>query len=159
VLERLALVEHVLVERALVEARDGDRGDVVEVPDLHRVGEVDRVLRAADVQQRVGRLVRGHVVDRGEVEEVVDPLGDRLDAEPGLRQVAHDGLDPIPRAPALDQRVELLARALPHEDVDVPLTLEQPLDEVAADEPRGPGDEVAHAGSLRHLTRTVTTLE
>jgi hypothetical protein len=84
-LERLPLVEHVLVESALVQTRDGDRGDVVEAPGLDRVREVDRVLCAADVEHGVARLVRGHVVDRGEVEEVVDlRKARRVDAQPAL---------------------------------------------------------------------------
>ena len=99
----LALVEHVLVERALVvEAGDRDRGHVVERADLERVGEVDRVLGAADVEQRVARLVRAHVVDRGEVEEVVDLALELVgvDAEPRLAEVADDRLDPVGLAPA-----------------------------------------------------------
>ena len=46
----------------------------MEAPGLERVGEVDRVLGAADVELRVALLVGGDVVDRGEVEEVVDAL-------------------------------------------------------------------------------------
>ena len=37
-----------------------------------RVGELEGVAGAADVQRLVGGVVGGHVVDRGEVEEVVD---------------------------------------------------------------------------------------
>ena len=101
----LALVEHVLGEVALVAAGDGDRGAVVEDPRLQVVGEVDRVLRAADVEQRVLRLVGGHVVDRGEVEEVVDLAAQRVahggvDAQQRLGEVAGDGVDAAGRRPA-----------------------------------------------------------
>ena len=151
-LELLALVEHVLGERAVVAARDGDRGDVVEDARANLVGELDRVLRAADVEHRVLRLVGGHVVDGREVEEVVD-AGERLaillgDAEQGLGQVADHRLDAVSGAPALDQLVEPLAGALAHEHVDVPLALEQPLHEVAADESGRTRHEVAHRVSL-----------
>ncbi len=82
----LALVEHVLGERAVVVNRPATaiEDDVVEHADVEAVREVDRVLRAADVDLRVALLVRGHVVDRGEVEEVVDPREVELDAELGL---------------------------------------------------------------------------
>ena len=111
--EALPLVEHVLLEDALVLPGDGDRAGVVEAPDLDRVGELDHVLGALGVGLLHGVLVGGHVVDGGEVEEVVDRLVEALDAEPGLRQVAghrHDAslVGPEP----LDQRVEL-ARASP----------------------------------------------
>ena len=58
------------------------------------------------------------------------------------------GLMRSPAAPALDQLVELLARALAYEHVDVALALEQPLDEVAADEASGARDEVGRQRSL-----------
>ena len=82
------------------------------------------------------------------MEEVLD-AGERLavllrDAEERLREVAHDGLDAVARAPALDQRVQPLARALANEHVDVPFALEQPLHEMAADEAGRAGHEVAH---------------
>ena len=69
-------------------------------PGLQRVGQVDRVARALDVEALVALLVGGHVVDRGEVEEVVDlaaVLGDPgvADAEVGLGQVADHGVDAI----------------------------------------------------------------
>ena len=145
----LALVEHVLVERALVvEAGDGDRGHVVERADLELVGEVDRVLGAADVEQRVAGLVRGHVVDRGEVEEVVDLRELLVDAQVLLAEVADDRLDAVTLAPLLHQLRELVLRLLADEDVDVALAVEQPLDEMAADEPGGAGDEVGRQSSL-----------
>ncbi len=98
----LALVEHVLGEDALVvEPGDGDRGHVMERAEVELVGQLDRVLGAADVGQRVAGLVRAHVVDRGEVEEVVDPRQRRgIDAEPVLAEVAHDRLDPVRRRPS-----------------------------------------------------------
>jgi hypothetical protein len=40
--------------------------------------------------------------------------------------------------------------------VDVAFALEQPLDEMTADEPGCPGHEVAHAGTLPGRQRTLT---
>ncbi len=70
--EALPLVEHALLEDALVAPGDGDRAGVVEAADLERVGELDHVPGALGVRLLHGVLVGGHVVDRGEVEEVVD---------------------------------------------------------------------------------------
>ena len=72
VIELLPLVEHVLAEKAPVKARGRDRGHVVKATDLERVGKLDCVPRALDVRDPVGLVVGGHVVDRREVEEVVD---------------------------------------------------------------------------------------
>ena len=44
----------------------------MEAAGLERVRERDGVARALDVREPVALLARGHVVDRGEVEEVVD---------------------------------------------------------------------------------------
>src|SRR5207302_8670841 len=53
--------------------------------------------------------------------------------------------------PGSNQRLELLARSLPHEHVDLAVALEQPLHEMASDEPGRPGNEVSH------LRRTATS--
>ena len=45
---------------------------MVEASGAERVGELDRVARALDVGDPVALVVRGHVVDRREVEEVLD---------------------------------------------------------------------------------------
>ena len=68
----LALVEHILGEQALVLAGHGDRGDVVQVLGVDRASQFDGVRRAADVDRRVQLRRRGHVIDGGEVEEVLD---------------------------------------------------------------------------------------
>ena len=68
----LALVEHVLLEDALVVAGHRDRADVVEAADVVRVRELDHVLRAVDVRALRCVLVGLDVVHRGEVEEVID---------------------------------------------------------------------------------------
>ena len=91
-----------------------------------------------------------HVVDRREVEEVVDlALEPREvlvgDAEAGLGEVADDADDPVlVDAPAVAQLLEPALGALADEHVDRSLALEQQLDEVAADEAGRAGDEVAH---------------
>ena len=91
--EPLALVEHVLLEDALVQPRHGDRAGVMEAPHLDRVGELDHVLGAFDVRSLHRVLVGRHVVYGGEVEEVVDALGEPDDSEAGLGEVAGNGND------------------------------------------------------------------
>jgi hypothetical protein len=121
---------------------------VVEHPDVEAVRQVDRVLRAADVDLRVALGVGGHVVDRREVEEVVDLRQLGLDAEVRQREIADHRLDPVGLTPTFDERRELLARALADKDVDVAFTLEQALDQMASDEARGSSDEVGRQRSL-----------
>jgi hypothetical protein len=149
VVERLADVEVVLGEEAVVHAGDRDRGHVMEVAGPELVGEVDGVLGALDVEAAVALLVGGHVVDRGEVEEVLD-AGERPavligDAEIGLGEVAGDGLDPVGAiAGRRSQALELVLGALAHQHMDVAFALEQPLDEMPTYEAGGSRDEVAH---------------
>ena len=71
-----------------------------------------------------------------------------MTAEPRLAEVADHRLDPVGLSPPFDQLVELLARALAYEHVDVALALEQPLDEVTPDEAGGARDEVGRQRSL-----------
>ena len=79
------------------------------------------------------------------------------DAEARLGEVALDRLQPV-RAVAggLAQPLELVLGALADQDVDVAFALEQPLDEMTADEAGCPGHEVAHAGTLPRAQRTLT---
>ena len=150
----LALVEHRLVEDAAVVAGGRHRGDLVEVADLELAGQRDGVAGAADVHRLVHLVRGGHVVDRGQVEEVLDVTGvggDPLVADPevGLAEVTDDRSDPgTPGScclPLLDQRLEPVLRALTAEHEDLALAVvDQLLDEVAADETGGAGDEVGH---------------
>jgi hypothetical protein len=96
------------------------------------------------------------------------------DSEQRLGEIAGDGLDPVAGPPALAQRIELLLRLLAHKDVDVPLALEEALDEMTPDETGRSRHEVAHPVSPSAVwsgvgiypvpgpsqrTRTVTRLE
>src|SRR5215208_7572607 len=121
------------------------------------VGELDDVPRAVDVRLPHRLVVSGHVVDRREMEEVVDLLVEVLYAEAGLRQVARHRHDPVAGAESLCERLELAARSFAHERVDGPLPLEQFLDEVPADEPCCPGDEVIHFGAATLPPRRLDT--
>ena len=81
------------------------------------------------------------MVDRAAV--LVDP--GLVDAEALLREVADHRRDAVAALPALDELLEPLPRALAHEHEDLALAVaQQLLHEVAADEARGPGDEIAH---------------
>jgi hypothetical protein len=93
--ELLALVEHVLAEEAVVAAGHRERGDVVEELGPARVGELDGVAGPVHVGPARALLVGLQVVDRREVEEVVDLLVEVLDPQGRLRQVAVDRDDSI----------------------------------------------------------------
>ncbi len=153
----LALVEHLLLEGALVLAGHRDRGDVMQMADVERARELDRMRRAADVHRRVALGRRGHVVDGGEVEEVGDlatQLGHLLLLDPQQRtaQVADHRLDPLrgrrsrDDRPTLDQIVEPSERALAHKYVHLVLALlQQPLHQTPSDEPRCSCNEIGHS--------------
>ncbi len=71
-----------------------------------------------------------------------------VDPEPLVREVADDGRHAIAAVPALDELGQPLARALADEHEDLALAVaQQLLHEMAADEARGPGDEVGHVVS------------
>jgi hypothetical protein len=153
VVELLGLLEHVLAERAVVEARGGDRARVVEAAGPDRLGELDRVARAVDVGGLLALGIGGEVVDRGEVEAVLH-LALELrqvgggNAQLRLREVAHDRDDALRvLAPARPQLVELPDRALAHQHVDVAFALDEPVDEETADEAGPSGHEVGHGVS------------
>ena len=71
-LEALGLLEHVLAEHAFVEARGGDRADVMQVAGIDRLGELDDRAGAVDVGGDLRLGVGREVVDGGEVVDVVD---------------------------------------------------------------------------------------
>ena len=113
-----------------------------------------RVLGAVDVGRTLGFRAGGHVVDRGEMEEMLDLLrrqrADLRGRQAALRRghVAGHRQHPL-RVPAhlLRQRIELLERVLAHQHMDRALALEQVADQETAQEPGTAGDEVAHARS------------
>ena len=129
------------------------------MPGLEVVREVDERLRAADVQRLVALLGGGHVVDRRQVEDVVDLaamlVDPRLvDAELGRLEVADDRVHAALAAEAADDLAEALEGPLADQHVDVAVPLEQPLEQIASDEARRPSDEVRrHACSSRRIHR------
>ena len=102
--------------------------------------------------------VRGHVVDRGEVEEVVDLALEPLEVlvgDPEAAAARGRRRSPTMRSSSTPQRLRSSSRrplrALADEHVDRPLALEQQLDQVAADEAGRAGDEVAQSDPPRSL--------
>ena len=125
-----------------------------KVAGLERVGELDRVARAADVERRVRAPRRrscrrsrrgGRSGRRCPRARRSCRRRRRASAARGRRTTRLDAARAAPQP--LDQRLELLARALAHEHVDVALAVEQPLDQVAADEAGRAGDEIGRIAS------------
>ena len=92
----LALVEHVLAVQALVQAGGGNRGGVVEDPRVDRVGQLDRVAGARDVELLVLLVLRGHVVHGRQVEEEVEV--EHQAAQEGQQRQAAERLRPLGQA-------------------------------------------------------------
>ena len=154
VLQAGGFLEHVLAERALVEARSRDRRGVVEALGLHLLGQLDGMFRPADVRGFVGFGVCRQVVDGGQVEEMPHLAVELLDvglsdAQRRLGKVSgYRHQAPLVIRPALrDKVVELLLRASPDQNIDRPLALDQLVDQVAADKSGSPGHEIAHCGT------------
>ena len=147
-LDVLGLVEHVLGEDALVEPGGGDRADHVEVPGVDGPSQAQGVPRALDVGRVLAVGVGGQVVDRGQVEEVLDGAVEALDlvardSEALARQIAHDGHDAVVvNAEAGLELIELVERAGPAQGVDRPLALEQFGEQEAPHETGRARDEI-----------------
>ena len=130
----------------------------MHVARLDCVGELEHVPGSLDVRKALRLGIRRHVVDGSQVEEVVDVAAKLLgllvcDSKARLPEIADDRNDAIGAGPpAASQLLEPPLRALPHEDVDRSFAGEQAVDEVPADEPGRPGDEVAHALSSTNST-------
>ncbi len=81
------------------------------------------------------------------------------DPEPGLGEVAGDRHDAgAVGSPGGPQLLQAAARAGPHQHVDGALAAQQALDEIASDEARCPGDEVAHGYQCISAVRPVGAL-
>jgi len=128
--EVFGLIEHILGPGAPVEARRGDRADLVEAAGLDRGGQLDRVPRALDVRDLLGLGAGRHVVYRRQVEEVVDLAAQRQqvllgDAERGLGEVAGDRHYPRPvGSPGGSQLLQPPAGTGPDQGIDRPLALQ-----------------------------------
>ena len=150
-LEACRLLEHIFAEAALVQARRSNRARMVEAAGLHRVRELQRVIGSDDVREILLFAGRLQVVNRRQVEQVVDlarePAQVRFrHAQVGFREIAADRPAAArARAPEFAECFEFLHRLRPHEHEHSLATREQALDEVAADEAGRARDEVRHS--------------
>ena len=152
--ELLGFLEHVLAERAFVEAGRGDRAHVVEAARANGFRELDRVARSVDVGLLLGFGARGEIVNRREMEHMLDLVLELLElrvrhAKITLREIADYGDHPVfVDAPGLAQRCEFLLRSLADQNMDRIAALEQIFDQKAADETGAAGDEISHRDFL-----------
>jgi hypothetical protein len=132
---------------------------VLEASGADRIGECDGVARAVDVRCDLLLGIRLEIVDRREMEEVIDAALERVavgfrEAKHRLRQIADhgNGTTGVATPPRL-QLANALGRALlAHQKVDDSVTMrEQLLDEPAANEARGAGDEIGHVFLLENV--------
>src|SRR3954447_7896350 len=155
VLDVLGLVEHVLGEDAPVQPGGRDRAGLVEVLGVDGLGQLQRVPGAFDVGLELAVGVGGQVVDRGEVEEVLDLAVEPLDlpvvdAEAGLAEITDDRDDAVLVTEAGLEGIELVEGRGPRQAVDRPLAVVEELGEQeTADEARRTGDEIGHWFLLR----------
>ena len=157
VVEALGFLEHVLPEDSGAATGRCDGAHVVDSASLCRLGELHHVPGAAYVGRFQAARVGSHVVERGQVEHVVDaaaqfrePAG--IDAQQGTLEIAHDGDDALRAAvPAPAERLQPGERRPAHQRVDGAASGEQELHQVAPDEAGRSGEEVVHGSPLRIL--------
>jgi hypothetical protein len=110
-------LEHVLAKRALIQTGRRNRGCVVKTLGLDRLGKLDGVAGAVDIGRLVVLLRSAQVVDRRQVEKVLDLAAEPVtigitDAQSRLGQVTMTAPPATLLGPALtDQFIELLFRA------------------------------------------------
>ncbi len=148
--QALGLLEHVLAEHARRQPGGGDGAGVVEAAGLDRMRELQRMPGAFDVGDLLRLGVRGQVVDRRQVEEMLHLPRQRLDlrgaqSELGLGQIPVDHVDAfaVP-AHARGDRVQPFFRALAHEHGDLAPALQQLVHQEASDEAGGASHEIGH---------------
>src|SRR5262249_33865804 len=144
------LVEHVLAKGAGIAPRDGDRADMVEAAGADVPGGFDRVLRTGDIGLLQRRITGAQVVEAADVKEMSDlpaQLGQLLRRQPQMRgaEIAdHRNDRTVAGAPSATPFLEARQRLLAHQDEDLAhRSLEELLDQVAADETRPSSDEVS----------------
>ena len=120
----LRLLEHVLAEDAVVQAGGRDRTDMVEAAGLQRPGQRQRMAGAVYIGFQLMRGVGTQVVDRGQVEKMVDPAGQGLQVGGGhAAAVLPDVADDRQRtrlcsAEVFPQRLLPSTALLAHQEID-----------------------------------------
>ncbi|MNV33782.1 hypothetical protein D3C71_1251630 [compost metagenome] len=149
------LCKHVFAEHALIQACGSDRRDVVEMPGVDGLGQLDRVARAFDVHGHLGLFVSTQVVHRCQVVEMIDLALEFFDvfarnAQLLGRQIAEhrDGAG-RPHTPEATQIGHLVGALLADQEVHhAAFALQQLLDQPLANEPRCPRHEILHGKLL-----------
>ena len=151
--QALAGVEHVLGEHAVVIAGHRHRGDVVQAARVDVRGQLDDLPGALDVGQDAHLVVRGDVVEGGEVHDVIDFAAQVIagvvgDPESVRGQVTAHQFDPAGVRPATHEVGQPVPGGIPDQEV-YPigwLVFEQQLGEVATDQPGRTSDEITGHG-------------
>jgi hypothetical protein len=126
----------------------------METTGLDLFGQLQRIARAADVRRDLAFSVRGEIVNRRQMEKVLDLSAQglllrRADAERGFRQIAIDCVQPFSVvAEARAQFLEFFLRPLAHQAIHLALAREQFGQQVAANEPCRPRHEIRHVVPL-----------
>ena len=117
-------LKHVLGEGALVEPRCGDGGHLVEAARVQAPGQGEGLGGTLDVADPLALCIGFHVVDGGQVEEVIDLARvffdpRRFHSQPGAGQVSLHGDDLVfAGAPQLTQAIDFGHGAASHQQVD-----------------------------------------
>ena len=152
--QRLRLVEHVFTEDPVVKSRGGDRTHVMEGSRANRPRETHRVPRALDIGRGLHRRVGGEIVNRGEMEEMVDAAFQFLHvfcgkSEIGAQQVALDRERAVGVAPKFVQRRNPIRRHVAHEIIDADVApLQQGAHQPFANKAARSCDEISRSHCL-----------
>ncbi len=150
--EAARLLEHVLAEDALIEARRGNRADVMKAARADRGGKLQNVPRALHIGPHLQLRIGFEIVDGGKVENVIDLAGQLL---PVFRRHAKVRLADVSRnrddvglvgTPERSQCRDALGRGVAHEHVNLRArTAEQFAHKPLADKPARTCHKIVHA--------------
>ena len=145
------LLEHILPEGALEQPCGGNGADMVEALGVKCLSCFNRMPGAFDIGLALALGVGTHVVNGGEMKEVIDvalkfaDIGIRQ-AKARLRQIADNGNHPgFIHAPALAQFGELVQGLFPDQQVDDATAGQQFFYEEAADKSGSACQKIVHS--------------
>src|SRR6056297_2825631 len=124
---------------------------MVKATGFKRLGALNRMASAVDIGHLIGLGAGLQIVDRSQMEKVLDLPVQCLPVswpktQTRFGKITADRNNPLlVLAPAfINQAIELFPRSTPNQHMNITLANQELIDQVPADEPRATGDEIGH---------------